>query len=116
MAGRLLEESRPVEDRTAFLIGGTKYNPANPGKADCAGAHGAGLQSDKQFQPAQPIIAALFGGHPNGPDLGMGGRIMARNRCIPGRSNDAVVCRINDHGTDRHFASFSRSLRLGQCQ
>src|SRR5262249_58977961 len=57
MAGRLGEETRTVLYSPAFRIGRAEIEPADPGKGDGGGAHGARLERDVEGAIGQPFAA-----------------------------------------------------------
>ena len=81
---------------------------------DCAGTHDTGLERDIQIAAWQPVVAEALCRVAQGDDLGMGGRIVARDRRIEAASYDLAV--LDHHGADRHLAdgpAFSRQIERG---
>src|SRR6185312_11012018 len=76
VAGRLLENARPVVDPTALRIVGAKIEPADTGEGDRLRAHRAGLKRDIEVADRQPLGLPGRRGGANYQQLGMGGGVV----------------------------------------
>lgn len=112
MAGRLLEKARAMQNRAALGVLRPEHQPPDAGQADRAGAHGAGLQSDEEFQSGQAIGPQPRGGGAQGENFGVGGGVGGGDRSVAGAGDDLAARRIEDDCADRHFAGRGRRLRL----
>ena len=115
MTGRLLEETRAMNDRSTLGVLRAKNQAADPGMADRPSAHRAWLQRDHQGQPGQSVIANPFGSRPDRQDFGVRRWIIARNRRVAGPGNNLTRGRIEHDSPYRRLATCGCGLRLGQC-
>jgi len=85
---------------------------ADPGMADRAGAHGAGLQGHDQGEVSQPIVSQRQAGRAKRQNFGVGRRVMGPDGTVTS-SGDYLPCLgIQDHGAHRNLA-LDRRLPCG---
>ena len=112
VAGGLVENLGAMDHRAPLGIAGGEHQAADAGVADSPGAHGAGLQSDHQRQASQAIITQGLGRLPQGENLGVGGRIVTRDRGVMGGGDDLAGGRVQHHRADWRLAGVGGGLRL----
>src|SRR5512146_2515106 len=78
VAGRLRKEARAVLDGAAFRIWRTEIEPADAGKGDGRGAHGARLDRDVEVAIDQPLAAEPGASLSDGEQLSVRGWIAER--------------------------------------
>ena len=114
MAGRLFEESAAIQHRAALCIFRPEHQPGDPGVADRARAHGAGLQRHGEGQPGQAIVADPLRRAADGKDFRVGGRVMRSDRRVGCLGDDLARRRVEHHGADRNLPGERGGLRLLQ--
>ena len=112
MAGRLLEQPRPMHHRPTLRVLGAIDQPADPGVTDGARAHRAGLQGDDHGQPRQPVGSQRGAGGAQYLDLGVGGRIVAGDRRVGSLGQHFAGDGVEDQRADRNLSGLGGGLRL----
>ena len=115
VGGRLLEQPRPVLDRTALWVVGAEIEPAQAGQADRRGAHRARFEGDVEIAIGEVLGAEPRGAGAQHQHLGMGGRIAIGLDPIAGSGENAALA-IDEHRANRHLAARRRRLGFGECQ
>ena len=75
---------------------------------ECAGAHGAGFDSDENLAVEEAMISELSRSLPKSNNLGVCSGIGTGEILIEAVTHDAVLA--NDHRADRHLADFKCAL------
>ena len=88
IAGRLVEDARPVLDAAALWVVGGEIEPADAGERDRGGAHRARLQRDVEIAIGEPFDAQPGGTGAQYQHLGVRGRIMITLDPVAGGGND----------------------------
>ena len=87
--------------RTGARIRSTKNHAFQPRVQHGAAAHGAGLQSDKQFTSVEAVITQRGGSGAHRHNFGVGAGIMGCNRRIAATANKLAV--FDHHGAHRNL-------------
>ena len=114
MAGWLIEHPGPVNDAAALGVLGAEHHPTDPGLADRAGAHGAGLKADIEGQARQTVVADSLRRGANRQDLGMGRGVIKADRSVFSLGDHRSSGRIDDHSANRGLFKVGCGLRKGE--
>ena len=113
VAAWLIEDARPVLDAAAFRIIGAEIEPAQAGKADRRGAHGARLEGDVEIAFGKALGAELGRTRTQHQHLGMRRRVTVRLDAIAGGGEDPPLA-VDQHGPHRHLAAGGSRFRFGE--
>src|SRR5215472_8887283 len=88
-------------DRARFWVIRSVHQALNPRVHQCAGAHGAGFNCNKQLAPSQAVVAERGASLPQRDDLGVRSGIGVGDGPVPSASNDLAVS--HDYGAHGNF-------------
>jgi putative glutamine amidotransferase len=113
MAGRLIEDARPVLDAAALRIVGAEEQAADAEEGDGLRAHGAGLERDIEVAGGEARAAEPGRRFAQRQQLGMRGWVAGRLGAVAGCCED-LASLGHHHGADRHLAAGSGGGGFGE--
>ncbi len=112
VAGRLFIEFPAMQDAAAFGVGCRKNKPADTGKCNRRGAHGAGLQRYEQIVFRNALGAHALALFPYYIDFGVGRGVGQLERPVAGTCDDNAAARLHQNRADGDLAAGSGFIRL----